>query len=109
MLARLLSRVNAFERILFVVGLMATFMGFYLINKVYKTDPYLNWALLQAVFLWLMLLFLIILTDSNESVKEELKEILRDSNQETKLLKQISKEQLQEIKLLRADLKTRKR
>jgi uncharacterized membrane protein len=107
MLGRLLKRVNTFEKILFLVGLMATFMGFYLINKVYKTDPYLNWALLQSIFLWLMLLFLIILTDSNESVKEELKEVIKEQMEEIRLLKTISHEQLQEVKLLRQDLKKR--
>jgi hypothetical protein len=107
MLGRVLKRINTFEKILFLVGLMATFMGFYLINKVYKTDPYLNWALLQSIFLWLMLLFLIILTDSNESVKEELKEVIKEQVVEIRLLKTISHEQLQEIKLLREDLNKR--
>ena len=107
MLGRLFKRVNAFEKILFFVGLMATFMGFYLINKVYKTDPFLNWALLQSIFLWLTLLFLIILTDSNESVKEELKEVIREQMEEIRLLKTISHEQLEEVKLLRQDLKKR--
>lgn len=109
MLGRVFKRINNFEKILFLVGLMATFMGFYLINKVYKVDPYLNWALIQAIFLWLMLLFIIILTDSNESIKEELKEVIKEHMEETKVLKQISNEQLQEIKLLRKDLKAKKR
>ena len=109
MIKNVLKRINNFEKILFIVGLAATFMGFYLINKVFVTDPYLNWSLLQAIFLWLMLLFIIILTDSNESIKEELREVIKEHMEETKLLKQISNEQLQQIKLLRKDLKARKR
>jgi Ca2+/Na+ antiporter len=108
MLERVFQRINNFEKILFLVGLMATIVGFYLINRVFVADPSLSWAVLQSIFLWLMLLFLIILTDSNESIKEELKDIMSQHVQETKLLKKISNEQLQEIKLLRKDLKRRK-
>jgi len=108
LLGKIFKRINNFEKILFLVGLMATFMGFYLINKVYSANQYLSWAFLQAIFLWLMLLFLIILTDSNESIKEELREIINEHIEETRLLRQISNEQLQEIKLLRKDLKKRK-
>ena len=78
MLKDVFKRINNFEKILFLVGIMATFLGFYLINKVYLANSYLSWAFLQSIFLWLMLLLLIILTDSNESIKEELREIIRE-------------------------------
>lgn len=108
MLGKVFSRINNFEKILFIVGIAATVVGFYFINKVYRLDPYLNWALVQAIFLWLLLLFIIILTDSNESIKEELKIVIKEQTEETKLLKKIVTDQLQEIKLLRADFKKRK-
>jgi surface polysaccharide O-acyltransferase-like enzyme len=97
-------RTNLFEKILFVIGLIIIAVGFYFINKVYTGEGHLSWALLQAIFLWLVLLFLIILTDSNESVKEELREVIKEQSMEVKLLKKIAKEQLEEIKLLRVDL-----
>lgn len=98
-------RTNFFEKVLFLIGLVIIAVGFYFINKLYTGEGNLSWSLLQAVFLWLVLLFLIILTDSNESVKEELKEVIKEQSMEVKLLKKIAKEQLEEIKLLRVDLR----
>ena len=80
------------------MGVMVTILGFFFINRIYTGEGHLSWALLQAAFLWLVLLFLIILTDSNESVKEELKEIIHQHMNETKLLKEISRQQLAELR-----------
>ncbi|MBI5881380.1 hypothetical protein HZB90_04580 [archaeon] len=68
----------------------------------------MSWALLQAAFLWLLLLFMIILTDSNESIKEELKEVIQKHIEETKVLKEISKEQLAELKVIKSVLSKKK-
>ncbi len=95
---RMVNRLNFFEKMLLIVGVMVTILGFFFINRIYTGDGHLSWALLQAAFLWLVLLFLIILTDSNESVKEELKEIIHQHMNETKLLKEISKQQLAELR-----------
>ncbi len=101
---KILKRLNFFEKMLLVVGLAVTVIGFYYINKIYTGEGHLSWALLQAAFLWLLLLFMIILTDSNESIKEELKEVINKQVEETKILKQISKEQLAELKVLSATM-----
>ncbi|HII72358.1 TPA: hypothetical protein HA265_06405 [Candidatus Woesearchaeota archaeon] len=103
-ITRMFGRTNLFEKILLLVGLAVTIIGFYYINKMYTGEGNLSWALLQAAFLWLLLLFMIILTDSNESIKEELKQVVNEHVKETKLLKDISKEQLAELKVIKASL-----
>jgi uncharacterized membrane protein len=99
-LKHMLDRLNLFEKMLLVVGIAVTIIGFYYINQIYTGEGRLSWALLQAAFLWLVLLFMIILTDSNESIKEELKEVVNQQVQETRLLRDISKEQLAELKIM---------
>ena len=42
---------------------------------------------------------MIILTDSNQSIKEELKEVIGEHVEETRLLKKIAREQLEELKI----------
>ena len=109
-LTAMMKRLNFFEKMLLVVGLAVTVSGFYYINKLYTGEGHISWALLQAAFLWLLLLFMIILTDSNESIKEELKEVIKEHVKETRILKEISKEQLEELKLIQGALKqTRKK
>jgi uncharacterized membrane protein len=101
---KMVGRLNFFEKLLLIIGLAVTVVGFYYINKMYTGEGRLSWALLQAAFLWLLLLFMIILTDSNESIKEELKEVVQKHVEETKLLKEISQEQLAELKVIKAAL-----
>jgi uncharacterized membrane protein len=101
---KMVRRLNFFEKMLLLVGISVTVIGFYYINKIYTGEGHISWALLQAAFLWLLLLFMIILTDSNESIKEELKEVIQKHVEETKLLKEISKEQLAELKIIKTAL-----
>ncbi|MBW2963905.1 hypothetical protein KY363_00455 [Candidatus Woesearchaeota archaeon] len=104
----MVKRLNFFEKMLLIVGIGVTIVGFYFINKIYTGEGHLSWALLQAAFLWLLLLFMIILTDSNESIKEELKDVIKEHIEETKILKQISSEQLEELKVIKSSLKKTK-
>jgi len=107
-LKRMVNRLNFFEKMLLLAGISVTIMGFYYINRLYTGEGHLSWALLQAAFLWLLLLFMIILTDSNESIKEELKEVIEKHVEETKILKEISKEQLAELKVIKQALTKKK-
>jgi len=94
---------TVFEKLLLLTGIFIGILGFWLINRNYYSQPGLSWQFLTAVFLWLMLIFLVILTDSNESIKEELSVIMREHIEETKLLKE-------EVKALNENLsKKRKR
>ena len=88
-----------FEKLLLFVGIAVGIIGFWLINNVYYSQPGLTWEFLTAVFLWLLLIFVVILTDSNESIKEELSVIIKEHIEETKLLKE-------EIKLITKGLKS---
>jgi uncharacterized membrane protein len=106
---KMVSRLNFFEKMLLLVGVAVTIVGFYYINKMYTGEGQLSWALLQAAFLWLLLLFMIILTDSNESIKEELKEVIQQHVQETRVLKEISREQLAELKVIKESLHSQKK
>ena len=96
------SEATLFEKLLLVVGIFISIAGFWLINKTYSTEPGINWAFITSVFLWLILIFVVILTDSNESVKEELGTIIKEHIEETKLLKK-------EVILLRELMNKRKR
>jgi len=84
---------NVFEKLLLIVGISVGVVGFWLINSVYYKQPGLTWEVLTAIFLWLLLILIVILTDSNESIKEELSVIIKEHIEETKLLRE-------EIKLI---------
>ena len=71
-----------------IIGIAIGIIGFWFINKIYYNEPILSWQFLTSIFLWLMLIFIVILTDSNESIKEELSVIIKEHIEETKLLRE---------------------
>src|SRR3989344_8773192 len=77
-----------FEKLLLLIGMLIVIVGFWLINKAFVNEPVINWASISALFLWFLLIFLVILTDSSESIKEELAPIIKEHINETKLLKE---------------------
>ncbi|MBS3102870.1 hypothetical protein J4458_05490 [Candidatus Woesearchaeota archaeon] len=91
------QRATFFEKLLLVVGISIGILGFWLINTAYYKEPTLSWQFIMSIFLWLLLIFVVILTDSNESIKEELSIIIKEHIDETKLLRE-------EVKLLNANL-----
>ena len=108
MVTRFFRRVNNFEKFLLFIGMVITVVGFYFINRVYEMEGYASWALLQSSFLYLLLILMVILTDSNESIKEELKDVIEQHIEETKILKEISNETLHELKkAMGSDIKKR--
>ena len=102
-------KTNLFEKILLIVGLAVIAGGFYLINQTYINFPGLSWIMVVAVFGWLILIILFVISSTNVDVKEELSIIIKEQIAEIKLLKKIVKEQLQEIKLLREDFKAKRK
>ena len=69
-------KFNIFEIVLLVVGLGAGFLGFQLINIVYKAEGEISWLMVIAIFNWLTLLVLFILLSLMVDVsKKELNEI----------------------------------
>ncbi len=98
---------NFFEKALLIIGLGVGVAGFILIKNLYLLNPVVSWELVIAVFLWLSLIVMLILTATMEDVKEELAIVIREGNIEARLmkeelaiLKQISNEQLEELRLI---------
>ena len=54
------SKISAFEIVLLVVGIAASFLGFHLINKTYIAEQEITWMMIIAIFNWLMLLVLFV-------------------------------------------------
>jgi len=103
-MARLLEKfkeTNWFERILLLLGLFIIVIGFNMINALFQADTRLTWSLIQAIFLWLILIFMIIVVDSNESVKKDLKAVIQEQVVETKLMQNIARAEVEELKLLK--------
>ncbi len=101
-------KINIFEKLLLPVGIGLTFLGFYLILLAENTGTQEPWFRLIAIFNWMLLLFLVIITATTEDMKEELSLIQKEHVTEIKLLREIAHDQLDEIKLLRKDIKKRK-
>jgi|TARA_Y100000310_G_scaffold105294_1_gene103719 hypothetical protein len=87
---------------LLIVGILIGVVGFLLINNTFLNNPVINWSFVTSIFLWLLLIFVVILTDSNESIKEELGTIIKEHIGETRLLKK-------EITLLREVMSKKKK
>jgi len=75
-----LRKANFFEKLLLIVGLAVGVIGFYLIDKIYRAEGYLNWFMIVAIFSWLTLIFLIIISDTNEDLKEEFVYMQKEQN-----------------------------
>jgi hypothetical protein len=91
-----------FEKLLLVVGLSIAVIGFWLINKIFNVEPILSYDILIVTFLWFLLIFVVILTASNESIKGDLSIIIKEHIEETRLIKE-------EIRILNNALARRKR
>jgi len=93
------SRINTFQKLILVVGVGIILVGLYFTNKLFLADGRLTWEALIAGFLWMSLILILILADSAETIKAEIKEVIIE-------LRDIQKEQLMETKLLRDELKS---
>ena len=105
-------KINFFEKVLLVVGLMVTIVGFFLIRAAYMTEKDLTWLMLLTIFSWLTVLILFVVSSLNADVKEELVRILNEHVEETRIMKEIAHEQLketQEMKKLLHTVMTHKR
>ena len=98
-------KISFFEKILLLVGIFAAIIGFYLIDSVYSgSGRILDFDMLQSVFLWILLLFIIVITALSEHQKLETAQISNELHKETMLMREMIKDQVVEIKLLRSDL-----
>lgn len=94
-MAELGRKINAFEKILLIIGIALIVLGYMAIHKLIVAQGAFSWASLQTIFLWLLMILLVILAAVNENLKEELKVVIEN--------------QLEEIKLLRKEFKGKKR
>lgn len=78
---------NLFEKALLIVGVIVIIIGFFMINKLYRSDGMLTWDLLIASFLWLILILMLVLASSSQDIKEELAIIINEIKEEIKLLR----------------------
>ncbi len=79
---------NLFQKLLLIIGISVGIIGFWMINKIYINEQMLSWSFIIAVFLWLLLIFMVILTDSSESIKEEVSAVIKEHINETRLLRE---------------------
>jgi len=79
------NKIGAFEVILLVVGIAASFLGFHLINQAYIMEKKITWMMIIAIFNWLMLLVLFILlsltVDTSKKQLAEIKNLAKSINQ----------------------------
>jgi len=99
-------KVTTFEIMLLILGVIVLVVGFVLIRNTFiTTGKTLSWFMIGAIFSWLTLLILFVVSELNADVKEELSMVMREHVDQTKILKEINHELLLEIKGLRADQK----
>jgi len=70
------AKVSAFEIVLLIVGIVASFLGFQLINRAYVVEKEITWMMIIAIFNWLMLLVLFVsLSLTVDTSKKQLAEL----------------------------------
>lgn len=101
---------TAFEIMLLILGVVVLVAGFILIRNTFITEgKTLSWFMIGAIFSWLTLLILFVVSELNADVKEELSMVMREHVDQTKILKEINHALLAEIKGLRDDMNKGKR
>lgn len=80
-------RPNIFEGVLLIIGLVLIVLGYVVIYRVFITEGFLSWNLLQTLFLWILMILLVILAAVNENMKEELKIVIENQAEEMRLLR----------------------
>jgi len=94
--------LTVFEKLILVVGLFVVVAGMFFLQKLLSlSGGEFTSTVLIGVAIWLILIFVLILSAIAENGREELSTIISENSQEIKLLRDISREHLSEVKLLR--------
>ena len=76
-----MSKFTVFEGILLSVGVLASILGFHLINQLFISEGTISWLMVISIFDWLILLVLFVLlslvVDLSRRELDELKEIVK--------------------------------
>ncbi len=76
-----MSKFTVFEGILLGVGVLASILGFHLINQLFISEGTISWLMVISIFDWLILLVLFVLlslvVDLSRRELDELKEIVK--------------------------------
>lgn len=56
-----MSKFTIFEGILLGVGILASVLGFHLINQLFVSEGSISWMMIVSIFNWLILLVLFVL------------------------------------------------
>ena len=100
-------RISLFEILLLILAILVLIIGFILIRQTFLSEgKSISWLMVGAIFSWLTLLILFVVSELNADVKEELGHILREQVDETRMLKELHHALLEEIRALRDDLKS---
>ena len=103
-------KATAFEIMLLVLGVVVLVAGFILIRNTFITEgKTLSWFMIGAIFSWLTLLILFVVSELNADVKEELSLVMREHVDQTKILKEINHALLAEIKGMRDDMSPKRK
>ncbi len=95
-------KLTIFEKLILVVGLFVVVAGMFFLQKLlFLSGGQFTTDVLVGVVLWLILIFVLILSAIAENGREELGTIIGENSQEIKLLRDISKEHLAEMRMLR--------
>lgn len=97
-----IRKLNLFEKILLPIAFIVGVLGFYMLFSAQNSGA---WMEVIAVFLWLILIFLMIIAAANEDVKEELTVIIKEHIDETRIIKELNHDLLSEIKLMRQEMR----
>lgn len=86
-LIQLARKPSYLEKLIVFIGIFVLIFGYILMQKMLVAQGYLlSWDLIQAVFLWLLIVIFLVVLAMAENIKEEM--LLR----QTKELKAIHKE-----------------
>lgn len=76
-----MSKFTVFEGVLLGVGLLASVLGFHLINQLFISEGTMSWLMVVSIFNWLILLVLFVLlslvVDLSRRGVDELQKIVK--------------------------------
>jgi hypothetical protein len=82
-------RFSFFEKVLLLVGIFIVVFGYFMIQRmVTVSGGLLTWGGVNAVFLWVLVILVLIILAANESTKWDLRWIQENQIKELKLIKQ---------------------